>query len=93
MLIKVNGRCPCPRCLIVKPNIANMGQENDMRFREEGARSYDSAWIARVDKAMFNMFNGRAVNGDYVDGILTATSETPTKVRISIDASSLSYFL
>lgn len=60
-----------------------MGQPNDMRYRisKVGTRRYDSEWMGRVDKAMYNMYNGRAVSGGYVDGILKDTSETPTKVR------------
>lgn len=66
----------------MKPGIPAMGQKSDMKFRDSGRRFYGPDWIARVDKAASNWENGRAVGGDYVDGLLTQYSETPTRVSI-----------
>jgi hypothetical protein len=77
------GRCLCPRCLVEKKYVSELGTLNDQRRRKhlridsERMRSC----IERARKLIFE--KGRLVNGTAVARILGGQSLTPTRVSSS----------
>ncbi|KZP03324.1 hypothetical protein FIBSPDRAFT_1055351 [Athelia psychrophila] len=83
--IKYLGRCPCPRCLVEKKQIPEMGTIRDMKRRERLAR-VDTAHLQHdVNRAREYMFqNGVPATGASVEGKLGATSRVPTRNAFSL---------
>jgi len=76
------GMCPCPRCLVPKEKIPEIGKEEDRRIRVELGRVDTAERQGQVDQARKNLYEGGyALAGDYVDGILKGSSLVPTRVR------------
>ncbi|KAF7426603.1 hypothetical protein PC9H_008972 [Pleurotus ostreatus] len=85
--IRYLGGCPCPRCLIAKAKIRNLGMKHDMLARERLNRiRIDSNSIQnRIETARKHLFAfGALVNGTKVDGQLKKDSLVPTRNAFSI---------
>ncbi|KDQ28847.1 hypothetical protein PLEOSDRAFT_1075744 [Pleurotus ostreatus PC15] len=82
--IKYLGGCPCPRCLVKKADIPNLGLQEDMKTRERSGRR-DSPWLQRkIDTVRIWIFSkGRLVAGSAVDKVLKAESLVPTRNTFS----------
>jgi len=76
--IRDNGLCPCPRCLMPKSKLDQMGRHWDFRFRLREARRYLSDKVQQARRIVYKL--GQAVAGAGVDGVLKATSSVPTVV-------------
>lgn len=91
--IKYLGGCPCPRCLIEKAKIRNLGMKRDMLARERlNQLRIDSTGIQnRIETARKHLFAlGALVNGTKVDGRLKKDSLVPTRVSLYVYGHSLS---
>jgi len=76
------GAYPCPRCLVPKDKIPEIGKDEDRRIRTELRRMDTAERQAMVDQARKNLYeHGYALSGDSVDGILKDSSLVPTRVR------------
>ena len=76
------GTFPCPRCLVPKDKIPEIGKEEDRRTRAELGRTDTVERQGLVDQARKNLYeHGYALSGDFVDGILKDSSLVPTRVR------------
>ncbi|KAF7422998.1 hypothetical protein PC9H_011162 [Pleurotus ostreatus] len=85
--IKYLGGCPCPRCLIAKANIRNLGMKRDLLARTRlNQLRIDSARIrAQIETARKHLFAaGALVNGTKVDGLLKKDSLVPTRNAFSV---------
>ena len=79
-MLKYLGKCPCPRCLIEKIHIFDMGTESD-RIRRSAVRVDSQPRQTSVKRARKLIYRrGRAVNSDAVDKALGLRSEIPTHV-------------
>ena len=75
------GIHPCPRCLVLKDKIPEIGRDEDRRTRVESSRTDTIERQAQVDQARKNLYeDGYALAGDHVDGILKDSSLVPTRV-------------
>jgi hypothetical protein len=77
------GMYPCPRCLVPKDKIPEIGRDEDRCTRTELGRTDTVERQGRVDQARKNLYDsGYALAGDYVDGMLKDGSLVPTRVRV-----------
>ena len=75
------GTCSCPRCLVHKDKIGDLGTSKDQQRRETQLRK--DSHEQRVDIARARMFSyesGMPVNDKGVDGLLKSQSLVPTIV-------------
>jgi hypothetical protein len=78
--IKFMGRCPCPRCHIERSQIAQLGTKLDTK-RRDNARIDSHSRRNDIEKAREYIYKkGYAVESDYVEAVLGATSQVPTRV-------------
>ena len=78
------GTCPCPRCLIHKDKIGDLGTWHDQRRRETQLRHDTHEQRVDITRARSFIYeDGMPVNGKAVDGLLKARSLVPTIVRSS----------
>ncbi|KAG8958574.1 hypothetical protein FRC03_009004 [Tulasnella sp. 419] len=90
--IRDMGKCPCPRCLIEKKDIGQLGTEIDMRNRITKARIDDAPRQHRVQMAMQRIYSDRrGVNSTAVEGILQPRSEVPVVNAFSEKLSPLGF--
>ncbi|TRM67223.1 hypothetical protein BD626DRAFT_627628 [Schizophyllum amplum] len=76
--LKFLGKCLCPRCMIEKKQVRELGMIRDMRRRERTRRVDTVRHQARVKSARKLIFeSGRAVNGEPVDDALRNDGSTP----------------
>jgi hypothetical protein len=74
--IRDQGVCPCPRCLIPKPNLDRLGSLSDSKNRVDKARKYDRDRVNKARKAIYEL--GRPIGGVDVQRLLKASSAVPT---------------
>jgi hypothetical protein len=73
---------PCPRCLIKKSALAEMGRFRDMRGRIRDSRTDTVQRQRRIKVARNFIFNkGSGINGARVRALLDESSYVPTIVR------------
>ena len=80
--LRDKGNCPCPRCLVTKKEIFQLGTQNDRkrrltRPREDTEHSLQDIQMAR------NLIYGNSrykVNSKAVEDMLRPTSRVPTEV-------------
>jgi hypothetical protein len=78
--IRDQGSCPCPRCLIPKSKLDQLGLITDSKNRIDKARNYD---VNRVNKARIAIYKlGKPIGGVHVERLLKATSTVPTAVSL-----------
>lgn len=83
--IKYFGGCPCPRCLIEKSKIAEMGTKADMRRRKD-IRKDTTMYRYIIDMVRRWIFErGLLVAGEAVSRNLKKLSWVPTRVSIDFD--------
>ncbi|TEB29739.1 hypothetical protein FA13DRAFT_1584662, partial [Coprinellus micaceus] len=80
-----NGLCPCPRCLVSKTDLSQMGTAQDLVLREEAPRKDDGARLALVRTARDKMLvDCLGLSNPAVDGPLKAQSLQPVSNAFSI---------
>jgi Plavaka transposase len=78
------GGCPCPRCLIPKDRIQNMGKPQDRTQRETLARSNDTRRTMVSTARSLIYEKNYAVGSAPVEQILKSQSWVPTSVRLEL---------
>ncbi|KAI0369443.1 hypothetical protein BV20DRAFT_946216 [Pilatotrama ljubarskyi] len=82
--IKFLARCPCPECHVTKDKIHLIGTTADMRTRRTRTRKDNHQLRVDIEAARRNIFQfGAPPEGTTVEGILGATSTTPTRSAFS----------
>jgi hypothetical protein len=77
------GRCPCPRCKILKEDIPNLGTPADVTVRVEDIRRDNATRREKVAEARkFIYEGGYVVNSNKVDDLLKPESLVPTEVSL-----------
>lgn len=80
--IRNNGGCPCPRCLIPKVWIQNLGMVRDRQQRLTLQRLDDQGRQYKIAKARHLIYkHNYAVDSSAVDKLLKPESLVPTSVR------------
>lgn len=80
-LIRTNGNCPCPRCLVEKSEIHKLGQIRDGESRLSRVRSYAGDLIRTARSFIYE--KGFNVASAAVERLLFAHSWVPTLVSAS----------
>lgn len=76
------GSFPCPRCLIPKEKIPEVGTRNDDQRRETQRRVADNSLISKIRTARTWIYNeGYRIKAAAVERLLSPTSLVPTVVR------------
>ena len=79
--IKFLGGCLCPRFLVKKANVPQMGKPSDMLTRTTEIRTNDKAYQALINKARRLIFkHGKKITGKDVSDLLKDQSLVPTRV-------------
>jgi hypothetical protein len=82
--MKFLAQCPCPRCLVKKDQIGEMGTKLDARHRAN-ERVDNDARRSKVEMTRSWIFErGYSVAGTAVENILAPTSLVPTRVCIQV---------
>ena len=82
-IVKFLGKCPCPRCILKKGQISELGIKRDANRRVKLARVDTPADQEIVEKARKHVFQGSKVDGSKVGGGfigLDSESRVPTRV-------------
>lgn len=75
------GKCPCPRCKILKEDIPDLGTAADMTVRADDIRRDDANRREKIAEARKLIYEeGYVVNSTKVDDILKPESLVPTEV-------------
>jgi hypothetical protein len=77
--IKSMGLYPCPRCLVLKADIPEVGSFLDMNHREKTARMYSIRNVEAARKAIFD--SGGSISYKGIHDTLKMGSWAPTRVR------------
>ena len=78
--IRDQGLCPCPRCLVPKRKLDQLGILADTRNRFSKARKYDGDSVREARRSIYEL--GMGINGAAIQQELKATSAVPTLVSI-----------
>lgn len=79
------GQCPCPRCLLPRSRIHNIGSVLDMKQHKIMARVDDENRRFNVRKARDFIYQmNYAVDSQAVEGLLGAQSLVPTDVSMRL---------
>ena len=79
------GACPCPRCLVPKEKIPELGTVFDDRRRVKTERVSDARWEFNIIVARDIIYKkGKGVKSAAVERILAPESSVPTMVKFSI---------
>ncbi|KIJ27116.1 hypothetical protein M422DRAFT_785011 [Sphaerobolus stellatus SS14] len=87
--------CPCPRCLVKKADVGNLGMKFDMNTRSDKMRTDTEECRDKVDEARKFMYDdGYVVDSDPVDKLLKTNSMVPTENTFShtLFATGFNYF-
>ena len=76
--IKSMGLFPCPRCLVIKGDIPEVGSYLDMKNRQKNTRVYSIENVEIARKAIFDGGRSISYRGPY--NILKTGSWVPTRV-------------
>jgi len=83
--IKHLGNTPCPRCLVQKNEIHELGMKRDQNRRKRLARKDDQARKRNVETARKLLFEkGLRPGSKYISNILGANSLTPNRVCLHV---------
>ena len=77
--IQDKGICPCPRCLVPKSKLDQLGLISDTKLRDK-ACNYNMGSINKARKVIYDL--GRPISGAHVQRLLKATSGVPTSVSL-----------
>lgn len=76
------GDCPCPRCLVKKEELDQLGTVTDILIRETKARRDDDARRDLVESAISKIATqGVALSGKVIENLLKPQSLQPVMVR------------
>ena len=79
------GRCPCPRCLLPKVRIQDIGTAHDFARRRNLARVYGDPLRYSLNQSRKAIYEkGLSVKSSVVEGILGGQSYVPTKVSMMV---------
>ncbi|KAJ7105539.1 hypothetical protein C8R44DRAFT_639016 [Mycena epipterygia] len=79
------GRCPCPRCLVTKDKLDQVGTVRDDKSRVTSRRVEDEQYRSYVHTARDWIYNvGRTIRAKKVEGLLFLKSWVPTKNAFSV---------
>ncbi len=78
------GGCPCPRCIVPKDQIRNLGTASDKNMREGGKRRFTDEIREKIAQARKYIYkDGYAVNSEKVEKLLKPESLVPTNNAFS----------
>jgi hypothetical protein len=69
---------PCPRCLVTKSKLDNLGLARDIAIRIQGCRKYMASRVEAARRLIYDF--AKPITGAGVDGLLKEFSGVPTKV-------------
>ena len=78
--IKYLAKCPCPRCLIIKEDISDIGKRRDMINRTKCARVDDPTTQVRIAGARNAIFGGTSFSSQYIEAATGDRSLTAVRV-------------
>jgi hypothetical protein len=78
--IRDKGLAPCPRCLVTKSKLDNLGLVRDMAIRVKGFRKYMASKVEAARRLIYEF--AKPITGVAVDGLLKEFSGVPTKVSV-----------
>lgn len=78
--IRHRGNSPCPRCLILKEKLNQMGTIQDMKNRLSQTRTYVMDKVRRAQEYIYNL--AKTISGVDVEGLLYAQSWVPTIISL-----------
>ncbi|TCD66065.1 hypothetical protein EIP91_001873 [Steccherinum ochraceum] len=82
--IRYLGRCPCPRCLVLKSEIAALGTPADMKRRLKDMRVDDHPRRSKIERVRTFIFNmGLSLASKWLGGLLDPYSWVPTRNAFS----------
>jgi hypothetical protein len=82
-MLRFLAQCPCPRCLIKKSKIPEMGTKRDIKCREDLIRIDDELRQKKIEMSRGWIFEkGLIINGNAIDRVLQQESYVPTRVRL-----------
>ncbi|KIK37340.1 hypothetical protein CY34DRAFT_15768 [Suillus luteus UH-Slu-Lm8-n1] len=82
--IRTMGGCPCPRCLIPKSRVQNLGMTLDMKQRQSLARVDDDTRQQKVSISRSHIYDqGYGVRGNVFENLLKEHSLVPTSNAFS----------
>jgi hypothetical protein len=81
--LKDKGNCPCPRCLITKKDISQLGTLRDRKRRVENGRKDNDDSLKNIQTARKHIYkkSGAQFTSNTLERMLKPTSEVPTEVR------------
>ncbi|KIJ34409.1 hypothetical protein M422DRAFT_263553 [Sphaerobolus stellatus SS14] len=87
------GNCVCPRCLLPKELIHEMGMKRDLQRRQKLKQHDDHAMDHEISSARSKLYGQRGlkITSEAVDGILKPTSHVPT-IKAFSEIIPLQYF-
>ena len=77
--IRDNGLFPCPRCLVSKSVLHNLGCPDDIMVRITQTRTFLGNLVKKARKFIYK--DAKPINGKNVDDLLKEFSGVPTVVR------------
>jgi hypothetical protein len=77
--IRDQGLCPCPRCLVPKSKLDQVGRITDTKNRINKARIYPADAVNKAWKMIYDQ--GIPITGAAIQRLLKNTSTVPTLVR------------
>ncbi len=81
--LKTMGTCLCPRCLVRKADVHQMGTINDLKRRVTKSREDNHPTRWRIEEARKKIFlKGQAINSAHVEAFLKEESLIPTRVCV-----------
>jgi hypothetical protein len=76
--IRDKGNCPCPRCLVQKEQLNNMGQKRDIKFRLKNQRKFLLNQIQTARSWIYE--KAQSITSQVVERLLKPSSSVPTMV-------------
>ncbi|KAJ3526650.1 hypothetical protein NM688_g8235 [Phlebia brevispora] len=90
--IRYLAKCPCPRCLVSKAQIPEMGTKLDTRRRHRLAREDDENRRRTIDRTRSWIYmNGDPITNTWVDRLLSPASWVPTRNAFSVRLSQFGF--
>ncbi|TFK61080.1 hypothetical protein BDN72DRAFT_805276 [Pluteus cervinus] len=74
--IRDQGKCPCPRCLVLKLHADRLGQKFDISARKTQARTYLHDLVVKARQTIYTL--AKSITSTAVEASLSPTSIVPT---------------
>lgn len=75
------GLCPCPRCLVPKSQLDQLGLRCDIAIRLNRAQKFMAEQVETARRAIYHL--GHPIKGKAVEDLLKDFSGVPTQVSVS----------